>query len=310
MRIPGPRFALAIALAFGVAPLPRVAWAAPRRAAAHAKANPAHGATAHAKARPARATAHAKAGPARTAAAHAKASPARVATAAEAPGLGDGLGARLAHAGAARAHRVLPALPASAPTVAPATEALLDAVGPADPARETVLQAARRHVGELARALDCSGFVLRAFHDAHIPLPALPAAISRTESLWRASRPVDVPHPGDLAFFHDTYDRDRNGKPGDRFTHVAVVEAVQGTMVILIHRSVHGIERLRMDLARPRDESSNDRLRVQRRGDAPGTHYLAGELFAAFGALLGEPGTPMLQASHGAVDSEAHPAAR
>jgi hypothetical protein len=121
---------------------------------------------------------------------------------------------------------------------------------------------------------------------------------------------VDAPLPGDAAFFHDTYDRNRDRRANDRFTHVGLVEKVDGTAIVLIHRSVHGVERLRMDLARPDDPDANDRLRFQRRGDAPGTRYLAGELFAAFGELLGGEFTRMLQASRAAGTGGRHPARR
>jgi peptidoglycan DL-endopeptidase CwlO len=175
--------------------------------------------------------------------------------------------------------------------------------------RARLVGAARRRVGEPFRG-DCSGFVLAALRDARVRVPPLPAARSRSASLWLACRPVEKPRPGDLAFFHDTYDRDRDGRLDDRFTHVAVVERVEGRRVVLVHRNGSRVERLRMSLDRPGDADQNDVLRVKRRGDAPGTRYLAGELFAAFGALLGDTATPKLQAGHGAVDSVRHPASR
>jgi hypothetical protein len=152
--------------------------------------------------------------------------------------------------------------------------------------------------------------VLAALRDARVRLPPLPPARSRSESLWRASRRVEAPRPGDLAFFHDTYDRNRDGKLGDRFTHVAVVEQVQGGRVVLVHRNGSRVERLHMHLGRPEDAGANDQLRVKKRGDVPGTRYLAGELFAAFGALLEDAAAQKLQAGHGTVDSVAQPATR
>jgi peptidoglycan DL-endopeptidase CwlO len=173
--------------------------------------------------------------------------------------------------------------------------------------RARILAAARRRLGTRP-ALDCSGFVLDAYRKAGVAV-RLGRGRSRSESLHGASRPVDRPRPGDLAFFHDTYDRNRDGRGGDLFTHVALVEAVDGDVVTLLHRG-RKVERLRMDLARPSDPETNDILRVKRRRDAPGTRYLAGELFTAFGELLEGALTPTLQGGHAEVTRGVHPATR
>jgi probable lipoprotein NlpC len=175
-------------------------------------------------------------------------------------------------------------------------------------ARARIVRAARALVGRRLKT-DCSGFVLRVMREARVPV-RLGTAPSRSESLFRASRVVEAPRPGDLAFFHDTYDRNHDRRANDRFTHVGLVEEVDGTALVLVHRAVHGVERLRMDLARPDDPDANDRLRFQRRSDAPGTRYLAGELFAAFGELLGGEFTRMLQASRTSGSDQRHPARR
>jgi hypothetical protein len=107
-----------------------------------------------------------------------------------------------------------------------------------------------------------------------------------SESLHLVCRSVARPHAGDLVFFHDTYDRNRDGKLGDRWTHVALVEAVDGDQVWILHRGGQGILRLRMDLSRPHDEAANDPVRARRGDDPPGTRYLTAELFAAYGAVV------------------------
>jgi hypothetical protein len=131
-----------------------------------------------------------------------------------------------------------------------------------------------------------------------------------SESLHLVARPVPRPAAGDLVFFHQTYDRNRTGRNDDPWTHVALVEAVDGSAVTLLHRGGRGVERVRMDLARPSDPAANDPLRVRRRGDRPGVPTLAGELFAAFGALLPGEFTQMLQAGRAAVTDAGHPAPR
>lgn len=174
--------------------------------------------------------------------------------------------------------------------------------------RARVVEAARARLGTRPR-LDCSGYVLSALAAAGVTVDLRPAR-SRSESLYRAGRVVTHPRPGDLAFFHDTADRDRNGRGGDRFTHVALVEVVDGTALTLLHRGGRRIERIRMDLSRPSDPSANDPVRPRRRRDPPGTRYLSGELFAAFGELLPGEVTPMLQARRGRDTSARHPARR
>ncbi len=150
--------------------------------------------------------------------------------------------------------------------------------------RAELVSAARRHLGRSFRG-DCSGFVLALMRGAGLEV-ALGPGRSRSESLFRASRPVRAPQPGDLAFFNDTYDRNRDGRANDPYTHVALVEAVNGTAVLLLHRSRRGIERVRMDLSRPGDPASNDPVRELRPSDPPATRVLAGELFAGFGTVL------------------------
>jgi len=150
--------------------------------------------------------------------------------------------------------------------------------------RGAIVAAAQREIGRPFRG-DCSGFVLSLLARAGVRV-ALPAARSRSESLYLASQRVAAPRPGDLAFFHDTYDRNRDGRANDPYTHVALVEAVLGREVLLVHRSGCGIERVRMDLSRPADPDANDPVRLPRVSDPRGTRFLAGELFAGYGALV------------------------
>jgi hypothetical protein len=181
---------------------------------------------------------------------------------------------------------------------------------PVSGVRAQVVEAARRMLGTGPR-LDCSGFVLAALAEAGLSVD-LPPARSRSESLFLASRLVTRPSPGDLVFFHRTHDRDRRGKRAERnrFTHVALVETVDGTALTLLHRGGKRVERIRMDLSRPSDPAANDPVRLRRRRDRPGTRYLSGELFAAFGGLLPDDVTRKLQARRGRDTPARHPASR
>lgn len=189
------------------------------------------------------------------------------------------------------------AAPEASPAIAPGSQPEPE---PPDPLaaertrlRERILEAARRLLGHRGR-LDCSGYVLAAYGGAGLRIPLAPAR-TRSQALLSVGREVSTPEPGDLAFFRDTT-RSRK-RPAGSITHVAVVEQVDGSSFTLLHRGRHRVERFRMDLERPSDPERNDPLRVRRPQDPPRTRYLAGELFAAFGALLDGAVTQSLQAS-------------
>jgi hypothetical protein len=155
-------------------------------------------------------------------------------------------------------------------------------------ARERLVRAARGHLRRRF-AGDCSAFVRRVYAEAGVALPALTAARSMTESLYRSMSPVPRPQPGDLAYFRRTR-RDRGARDRDRLTHVAIVEAVDGASVIMIHRGSRGIRRLAMNLEHPHDPDENGIVRRRRAGDRAGTPSLAGELFAGYStAFRGKP---------------------
>jgi probable lipoprotein NlpC len=100
-------------------------------------------------------------------------------------------------------------------------------------------------------------------------------------------------HSGDLVFFHNTWDFNRDGLPNDPLTHVGVVEKVErdGTVIFVSWVSA-GVERYRMNLRRPDMHKTadgrvlNDYMRRKGSGDHQATRYLTGQLFAAFGTVL------------------------
>jgi hypothetical protein len=149
--------------------------------------------------------------------------------------------------------------------------------------RRRVVDAADRYLQERAFHGDCCTFVRAVFARAAIPLSTryLPGR-SGTEALYRQARRTRRPRPGDIAVFHDTYDRNHDGKVNDPFTHVAVVEAVAGPRVTLVHRGSAGIARLRMNVHHPDDRKENSVLRKV----AGRSGRLTGQLFTGFGALV------------------------
>lgn len=151
---------------------------------------------------------------------------------------------------------------------------------------------------------DCIGFVEAVYEAEGVPLRALMALTAPGErsGVAAAYRVADAygflfggggawPEPGDLVFFHDTYDRNRNGRVDDAFTHVGIVEGVRDGRVTFLHRGGEAVVRATLDLERPtvaRDADGtvvNSYLRAKRSGPVPGTQGLAGELFAGFGRL-------------------------
>jgi len=141
---------------------------------------------------------------------------------------------------------------------------------------------------------DCSGFARLVFHAQGIELfqdGFLPGE-NGVAAIYRRARTVGAlherePRPGDLVFFHDTYDRNRNGRHDDALTHIGVVESVDpdGT-VTFIHRYGLGVSRSRLNVSAPHAHASsdghviNDYLRRATRKDR--TSLLAGELFSGY----------------------------
>jgi hypothetical protein len=95
---------------------------------------------------------------------------------------------------------------------------------------------------------------------------------------------------GDLVFFKETYDFNRDGQANDGLTHVGLVDDVEadGTVVV-IHRVARGVVRYRMNLAHPDTATSptgarwNDWLRAEAPGAKP---RLTAQLFAGYATLL------------------------
>jgi hypothetical protein len=100
--------------------------------------------------------------------------------------------------------------------------------------------------------------------------------------------------PGDLVFFDNTWDFNRDGKINDPLTHVGIVERQDsdGT-VTFISRVSGAVERYHMNLGLPHVHRTtegkllNDYLRRKDRFDPIDTGYLTGELFASFGSRSG-----------------------
>lgn len=138
---------------------------------------------------------------------------------------------------------------------------------------------------------DCSGFVSGCWYAARKDLiDGSARGSSGTELIYdtlrRAGRivPATAVRPGDLAFFHDTYDRNRNGVRDDRFTHVALVETVDADGTV--HYAHFASGKVKRGVLHPRrsddakDGSGKALNSYLRRGKG---RVLAGQLVFAFG---------------------------
>jgi len=148
---------------------------------------------------------------------------------------------------------------------------------------------------------DCSGFVEAVYAGEGIMLRGLmqeaaPDEPSGVRAAWRAAKAngsvfgaKEWPAPGDLVFWHDTYDRNRNGRADDRFTHLGIVEYVEDGTVYFLHRGGKGVARGVMTPRRPDDASDGGGRRLNSAIRAT-THPmkdggLAGALFAGYGRI-------------------------
>jgi len=142
---------------------------------------------------------------------------------------------------------------------------------------------------------DCSGFVTACYSTVGTALIDYGVrGDTGTEMIYRtfkAQRRVHNrkrPLPGDLAFFHNTHDRNGNGLRDDYFTHIALVESVgdDGTVRFLHFASGRvqrdHLNRFHRNVARDPDSGRvwNDPIR---RG---GGRTLAGQLLFRFASPL------------------------
>jgi len=209
--------------------------------------------------------------------------------------------------------------PPAEPTVVVATDAGAPVVEelPEPPSlAATIVEEASRWVGRrslkaVLRGMkdDCIGLVRFVYARAGLPLEDhafARSARNAVNGLYQKLRSAGLvrradPLPGDMVFFRDTYDVNRDGKRNDGMTHIGIIEEVQdGGTVLFIHRDRRGVVKSAANPSRPRQledaegKKMNDYIRrqtLEHRG------YLAGELISGFvspsqlQSLLGPPVT-------------------
>ena len=135
---------------------------------------------------------------------------------------------------------------------------------------------------------DCSGFVLATFALADVKMTG--NTRSMFESAHRRSLLVSTPSLGDLVFFDNTYDRNKNKRLDDDLTHIAIVVMVESDGTIqMVHLGGSGITDLTMNLKHPTKHTSpngklwNSYLRINQKGET--SPRLTGQLFKAFATI-------------------------
>ncbi len=106
---------------------------------------------------------------------------------------------------------------------------------------------------------DCIGFVLYVYYQAGMDLAQAYGNGNRgVNSLFNGLQSRDFiytegsPQPGDLVFFDNTYDANRNGSWDDPLSHIGIVEKIgKHDTIYYIHFSSKGVKRYRLNLKYP-----------------------------------------------------------
>jgi hypothetical protein len=129
--------------------------------------------------------------------------------------------------------------------------------------------------------LEANGVSLNA--KARESVPALYRACAREAKVHFEGKKLRA---GQVAFFHNTFDANGDGRNNDWYTHAAVVVQADGKgRATLAAFQDGGVVEVEMNLSAPGGEG-NDQLRPRRDEDAPFTRYMTGELFAGSCAIM------------------------
>jgi hypothetical protein len=142
---------------------------------------------------------------------------------------------------------------------------------------------------------DCSGLVEASYSAGGFAITGITNTLYDLADKRKVLHKKKKPAPGDVAFFHDTYDKNKNGKKDDGITHVALVEKVDvdGT-IHLIHLGGSGVTRIFMNLNQRglhkvehgKVWNSYIRYRTSKTDRSP---RLSGELWVSFASLWQAP---------------------
>jgi len=142
-------------------------------------------------------------------------------------------------------------------------------------------------------ALDCSGVVSAVYWKAGIDLQAAYPLYSGNgvtriyrylEDKKLLYRP-DMPAPGDIIFWDNSYDKNGNELADDELTHIGMVVELspEGDVTYIHHDYISGVIFAHMYPPDPSDKSRNSGMRMQSLGPTPEGKTTAGELYRKAG---------------------------
>ena len=115
-----------------------------------------------------------------------------------------------------------------------------------DAARSFLGKRVLKHKGKTYR-YDCSGFVSAVYGKVGISIDGSVRYIYDSSKKKRTLR--KEPRIGDLVFFDNTFDANKNGAFDDMLTHIAVVEKIESSgRITMIHLGSKGVVRIYMNL--------------------------------------------------------------
>lgn len=138
-------------------------------------------------------------------------------------------------------------------------------------------------VGDRTFPLDCSGAILAAHYKAGMDL--IPTFSAETGNgvarLWRMGTPGGEPSIGEVIFWDNTYDRNRNGLWDDELTHAGIVVAKDrdGTISYVHHNYRRGIVVETMNLGSPDSDDLNSPMRMRGQRGVHRNKWLASHLY-------------------------------
>lgn len=180
--------------------------------------------------------------------------------------------------------------------------------GPLSPVQEVLVRAAREVIASQSTIVagttysyDCSGTILTIFAHAGIYLIDLfqnytGNGVARLYGIavdYDLLHVSDLPEPGDLIFWDNTYDRNGDGEWNDPLTHAGMVLAVDddGTVEYVHHNYRRGIVTASMNLLEPdvyeTDEGAqiNSPMRMASQRSGNPDLWLSSHLFREFASM-------------------------
>lgn len=157
----------------------------------------------------------------------------------------------------------------------------------------SLVRAAEYYLTHRPNRDDCSGFVCAVFTKAGVELEGSSRMLWDQARAWGVDHRRKIPSVGDVAFFDDTYDANRNGRWDDPLSHVAVVLGVDpdGTITLAHGGTGKGRTTMSMNLRQPGTHADaagkelNSFLRRPTSRDPRSARYLAGELWCGFASF-------------------------